>query len=236
MEYTLTFDEKVKGWTSFHSFIPDGISRVNNRLYTIKGGNVWQHNEGSTCNNYYGTQHESSVEVIFNSKSFEDSIYKTIVLESDSPWAVKVSAKDKYSTIKTTEFTKRDSRYFSYIRKNEGDSIEGRASGIGKIANVVGQFVHFNNIEFVNVGDTLRQLNGSTQEIIGTIVNITKTTAEIDSYVTTPVVGRYSYAVRPGRISGAEIRGYVMNTVLTDDSVDQNELFAVSTKTVKSHL
>jgi hypothetical protein len=35
-DYTITFSEKNKGWTSFHSWQPSLICSLNNKFFTIK--------------------------------------------------------------------------------------------------------------------------------------------------------------------------------------------------------
>jgi len=41
---TLSWDEKIKGWTSFFSFTPDQIFSIRNKMYTTKDGKLWLHN------------------------------------------------------------------------------------------------------------------------------------------------------------------------------------------------
>ena len=35
MAITITFDELNNGWTSFHSYEPDWMTRLGNRFYTF---------------------------------------------------------------------------------------------------------------------------------------------------------------------------------------------------------
>jgi hypothetical protein len=42
--YTLCFDERVDGWTSFKSFIPESGVSLNNVYYTFKNGYLYSHN------------------------------------------------------------------------------------------------------------------------------------------------------------------------------------------------
>ena len=70
---TLSWSERVKGWTSFKSFAPEQGNTLNNEYYTWKDGKMYQHHvekdtSGNTVNaNYfYGTQYYSDVTLIFN--------------------------------------------------------------------------------------------------------------------------------------------------------------------------
>ena len=235
--YTVTFDEKVKGWTSFHSYIPDAISRVNNRLFTVKDGNIWKHNE-SGVNNFYGVQYASKVETILNDASFEDSIFKTIVTESKGSWKALLKTNYTNSTIEKSEFNQRESRWFAYIRKNEDKKdLRGVTQGIGFITSITDNVITYNEIPgSINIGDELYQLNGENKELIGTIEDITGNTLLIGTYDTTPTNGLFSFSKKDNRIEGSEVRGYVMHVTLEDDSTEENELFAISSNVVKSYL
>ena len=59
MTYTLTYSEAVEGWVSFYSFIPDYMIGMNNKLYSFKGGNLYEHNKNSNRNYFYGVQYAS---------------------------------------------------------------------------------------------------------------------------------------------------------------------------------
>lgn len=239
MDYTLTFDEKVKGWTSFHSYIPDGFLRLNNRFYTVKDGQIWLHNE--TLNGYckfYGVQYSALVETIINENSQEDKNYKDLILESLFAWDVALSTNLTNSTITKAEFNQRESRWFSYIRKNESvTDLVGVVQGIGNIESVNLQDITFNEVSnSVSVGDNLYQLNGSTQELIGVILDINANVLTLDTYVNPPTPGLFSFSKKDPRIEGGEIRGNVLDVILTDDSNNANELFALSVNAVKSYL
>ena len=57
--YTVTFDEKVKGWTSFHSFYPEWMIGMNNNLFTFQNGNLYiHHSDEVNRNTYYGVNND----------------------------------------------------------------------------------------------------------------------------------------------------------------------------------
>ena len=64
--HTVSFSEKVKGWTSRMSFVAESGVSLNNEYYTFKNGEIWQHHSNNTRNNFYGTQYNSKVRLIFN--------------------------------------------------------------------------------------------------------------------------------------------------------------------------
>ena len=63
---TVSFSESVNGWTSLKSFIPENGFSVSGDYYTIKDGELYQHNENVLRNYYYGVQYQSSIKIIFN--------------------------------------------------------------------------------------------------------------------------------------------------------------------------
>ena len=64
---TVSFDEDVRGWVSFKSFIPDnGISMASD-YYTIVGSKLYKHhNQNVNRNNFYATSYNSSINVMLN--------------------------------------------------------------------------------------------------------------------------------------------------------------------------
>ena len=81
LDRTVSFSERVKGWVSFKSFIPEGGVSLNNTYYTFKKGILWEHHANETRNNFYNDQYDSSVEVLFNDapnivKSFQTLNYE----------------------------------------------------------------------------------------------------------------------------------------------------------------
>jgi len=65
---TISFAEKVKGWSSFKSFTPEQGRSMANNYYTFKGGKAWMHHAGTVPRNtfYGGDSDKSWVEVVIN--------------------------------------------------------------------------------------------------------------------------------------------------------------------------
>ena len=82
--YTISFDERVDGWTSFRSFIPQFGTSLNGLYYTFNQGLLYSHNN-PIRNKFYSTGYESSVNVIMNDAPSSVKSFKTINYEgSDS--------------------------------------------------------------------------------------------------------------------------------------------------------
>ena len=237
---TLSFDEKVKGWTSFYSYLPDWIVKLNNTFYTIKDGELWQHHTGSTTCIFYNISYEAKVTTIFNESHQIDKIYKACVLESDRAWSVDFENNLSQGSISSSEFNQKESRWFAYLRQNESSSdINRRSFGIGNITALDTLQITFSRInDSVSIGDDLYQINGGLQEELGTITAIDRSTGiiTVDALANTPIVNNFVYALKNARIEGAEIRGYYLEAELSSSGGLQNELFAVSMNLVKSYV
>lgn len=236
---TITWDEKVKGFTSFHSFIPDWMLRLNNRIFSIKNGNLWLHNvEGIGYNNFYGVQYKSSVTTIFNDEHSQDKIFKTLVLESTNSWKALLKTNYTESHIKLNEFNQRESRWFAYVRKNENESdLNAVSQGLGAVQDIDGLDVTFIEVpNIVSVGDNLWQYRAENKELIGEITDIDNNKITVDSFTNAPLFDTFCFSKKDSRIEGSELRGYYMEITLEDNTSTKNELFAVGSEVVKSYL
>tara|TARA_R110002033_G_scaffold18128_2_gene48437 strand:+ start:274 stop:999 length:726 start_codon:yes stop_codon:yes gene_type:complete len=236
---TLTFDEKVKGWTSFHSYTPDLMLRLNNSFYTVKEGNLWGHNiENGIVNNFYGTQHKSEITTYFNDESSLDKVYKTLVLEATSSWKASLKTNYTESHIKLNEFNQRESRWFAYMRKSESETdLNAVSQGLGSVKEISGLELEFVDIpQNVSVGDVLYQSVNNEILKIGTIENIEGNLLTLDALFNAAEFDEFCFSKKDPRIEGSEMRGYYLEVTLEDDTNTQNELFAISTEVVKSYL
>ena len=95
--YTVSFQENVKGWVSFKSFIPEnGISCASN-YFTFNKGRLFRHHDESELvnrNTFYGVRKESTVNFIFNQASGTIKSFEAINYEGSQ---AKVEAKNRLS-------------------------------------------------------------------------------------------------------------------------------------------
>ena len=84
--FTVSFEEEVGGWPSFKSFEQEGGLTLNNRFYTLNGGDLWEHNTGTQYNNFYNAIHESYIECVMNDSPSDVKEFKTINYEGDEGW------------------------------------------------------------------------------------------------------------------------------------------------------
>lgn len=236
---TISYSDKIKGWTSFHSFFPDQAGNLANEFFTIKNGQLYVHNDktGQFRNNFYGEQFKTKVIVPINNDVSDDKVFKNMVLEGNKAWDVSIQTNLASSTIKASEFNKIESRFFAHMRQNENqnDYHGNYAQGIGNIVSFSTNQIVFASInELVSIGDKLYQLNGAAKDLIGQISNIVGNTITVSVVVTVPTVGLYCFATKNARIEGSEVRGYYAMVTLENEDTDPVELFGIESNVVKS--
>jgi hypothetical protein len=89
---TLSFDESVKGWTSFYTYGPDFMASLGNTFYSFKNGQVWKHySESAARGTFYGYGQPSTVTFIFNPNVSMSKNFKTINYEGTEAWEAQVT-------------------------------------------------------------------------------------------------------------------------------------------------
>ena len=88
---TLGFDETTLGWTSFFSYMPDHLFSLGSNFYSITdtslAGGIYQHHSDQVNRaNFYGTDNDSRVITIFNTKPSLVKSFQTINYEGGSNW------------------------------------------------------------------------------------------------------------------------------------------------------
>lgn len=144
MAHTLTFDEKINGWTSFHSYQPEMMVNLNNDLYSFKDGQLHLHNSNDgQRNTFYGQSYNTEIEFVSNEGPSEVKIFKTIEIEGDSKdWDVTVATDIESGHVNKADFENKEGFKYSYIRRNAIDEVKTEllsVQGIGNLISVEGE-------------------------------------------------------------------------------------------------
>ena len=87
---TLSFDEGVKGWTSFFDYKPKQIFSLNNNYFTANAGKIYKHYtlapNTSDRGVFYGITYNSNVTFVFNGAPSMVKNFQTINYEGDAAW------------------------------------------------------------------------------------------------------------------------------------------------------
>ena len=107
---TLTFDEKVLGWTSFFTYNPDQLLSLENNFFSLKSGSLYKHYSSvSARGTFYGVTTKSSISFVFNPKVSMSKVFQTVNYEGDNGWQIDSFTSDQtgkdFSTNSTWVFT-----------------------------------------------------------------------------------------------------------------------------------
>jgi len=165
---TVSFSEKVNGWTSFKSFLPESGLSLNGEYYTWKNGDIWKHHSNALRNNFYNTQYESSVKFIFNDivdevKNFDtlsyegttSRIYESSVGEEDqlikNGWYTS-SINTDLESAKVVNFIDKEGKWFNNITgvsktEEDIDIKDFTSQGLGVVSDVnVGGYPNYKTL------------------------------------------------------------------------------------------
>ena len=241
---TLAFNETSKGFTSFYSFKPEIMLYSDNRLYSFKNGHLYLHDDASAdINTFYGTYYPSKINVVINQEPSEIKVFQAINIEGTGAWDVVIKAfrndsEDfSQSTLVEEDFTNKEGRWYSTIKRNEvlGDKSSKSIYGLGEVSNISGDDITIDGgimNSSICAGDeiynTSDQLVGVVESVSGMVITLTSPAANI-------VVTDYVFGKKDDKIEGSQIRGYNAILEMETDSTANRELYAVNTKVFKSY-
>ena len=178
---TVSFNEKTKGWTSFRSYIPETGLSINNKYITGVTGKLWKHHDDTAlANNFYNSQHVSTIDILFNDEPSVIKSFKSVSYEGSQ---AKVN---QFTTSVVDSVTYNDGIYDNlssykgwYVSSFSTDKQEGT---VNEFIEKEGKW--FNNIS--GVATTLSNLDTSefTVQGIGFAVTVS-TTGTSDDYTLT---------------------------------------------------
>lgn len=243
-EKTISYTPSGKGWTSFHSWIPDWMIGLNSSLYTWKGGQLYKHDSNALRNNYYGEDssiHPSTVTPIVNDNPTENKVFKTICLESNEAWEADINTDLSTGEILQSQFEKKEGEYYAYIRR-DANTIDMKSSistqGIGNANGFAGTTYTFGfPIESsVSVGDEIyRQTGANTITLVGVVQSHTPQSITMASVAGGESSSDFVVLIKNSTAESFGARGTYMAVKLTNSSDSKVELFTVSSEVFKSY-
>jgi len=158
---TVSFSEKVNGWTSFKSFLPESGVSLNSQYYTFKNGDIWKHHVNARRNTFYGNSYESSVKLVFNDMVDEVKNFDTLNYEGSTSRVYKSSGdrmirqgwyasliKTDLESAEVINFLDKENKWFNSITgiSKTADNIDTKdftSQGLG-ITSLIGTSTHPN--------------------------------------------------------------------------------------------
>ena len=240
-DYTLTYDEKVRGWTSFHSYHPDFITNMNNEMFTFKNGDLYIHNvDYGDRNTFYGVPSPTSVTVLANDAPSEVKNFKTLQLESSSKeWDVDIVTDLDVGHINAESFEDKEGFRYAYIRRDEDGTLVPdmlSVQGVGNCNDVTDETISFgvNIPSNINVGDTVYGLIDDSNIKLGTIDSKTHNSITLDELNSTLESGDFIFVAKNKIAESTGLKGYFAEIELKSYSTDPVELYAVNAEATKS--
>jgi hypothetical protein len=244
---TLTFDgespqPEMNGWTSFHSYKPEWMVSLNNKFFTFKAGELYQHHvEEYARNVYYNVFSPSKVSAIFGQSSTEIKNFKTLALYGNSTWratlkAFRDSSSDfAISTLYENDFIKKEGVRRAYIRRNEdsNDFSSKSTYGLGRVADIVGNTITFTAAlsSIVSVGDDIYK----GTDLVGKIISRTPNSVTLNNVLAVINPADFLFGKKNGRIAGGALRGYALRVDMENHNQFKAELSSISTEVFKSN-
>jgi len=244
--YTIAYDEDVKGFPTFYSFVPDYMRGMNNHFYSFSGGNLYRHNTGS-IGQYYGVNYPCSITSVLNASPTEMKVFKTLSIESDAAWSASLVSDLQTGLIDDSWFEEKEGGWFAFIRANTAPlNLRMRsANGIGSALSVTNTGGTNYNINFgfdigtiISVGDAI-YFNSSPQPLLVGAVTAVSSNGQVVSVNATagpvPSVGSFIFYVKNQQAESHGVLGYFCEFTLTNDSTSPVELFHVESSVFKSY-
>ena len=138
---TITYSERLKAWTSFHSFNPENMCSAGLDFASFREGSLYLHTDYDNPMSYYGTDYNALIDVVDNTNPDQIKIWKTTALKAvtedaeivETDFLVPIASgvtdsRGKLSTC-TTPVYKEGQLYFDFMRTGTGLTYSGYVEG-----------------------------------------------------------------------------------------------------------
>ena len=243
-DVTVAFDERVKGWTSEFTFMPDSGLSLNNKLYTFRNGEMWEHNqEFFPRNNFYGEQGETSIEFVFNQDPTVVKNFKTLAYEGVGQWPAEIETNLEEGQV--TTYVVKEGKFYNHIEGDSNkfanlDTASNAVEGIGT-ATVTGTTLTVERVPpFINVGDALYKVQApgftTAPLLFGVVSDKGDNTISFNQNSGTanptfrdpPVTGDFIMYVKDNQSEKSGIIGFYSIVTMTNNDTTQAEIFSVN--------
>ncbi len=256
MAETLTYSQDVKGWPSFYSYIPEWMAGMNNYFYSFKGGNLYRHNTNEVRNQYYGVNYSSQMTSIFNDNPTDNSLWKTMELESDQAWEIELETDIQNGYIDEAWFEKKEAVFFAFVRNPDGENGEPAltidpsqyvlrsVNGIGSNTTVAAGVITFGFPvgSVLSIGDILYTIDPGAPGVpllVGPVTAFSADRTEVSFTLSAgginPQDTWYMMGVKNAQAESHGVLGHYCKFIATNSSTTATELFVVESQMMKSY-
>lgn len=237
---TITYSDNADGWTSFWDYYPDWMIGLSNVFYSWKDGSLWKQNSNQVSRgNFYGVDFPSKVKTIFNEDSASTKMFKTLSLDSTSPWtATMLTDLDSGSINGYTEYVEKEGGWYAYIRasnatSNSNNLLSTQGVGYTTPTSLAGGTATFTFDITTRFGSNDRVYFNNV--FVGLLQTSTANTISISGGIGFPAGVGYVYIVKNSIAESFGLRGYYMEVELSVQLAGEVELFSISSSLFKSY-
>jgi len=231
---TWVYSDKDNGWLGRIKFNPEDMCRVNGKFLSFKDGKIYEHNQATGRNTFYGVEYPSQFTFNFSQLPSERKTFKTLEIEGNIAPNIILKTDLDNGYINATDFVKEEGVYRAYTRASNSsiDASLLSCQGIGNcsISGLVLSF-GFPLESFVSVGDEIRN---SSLQLVGAIQSKTSNTITLNT-VNNIVGGDFVLCSKPQSIENQGLTGYHLEVTAVFNNQEKSEIYAVGTEVVKSY-
>lgn len=231
---TWVYSDKDNGWLGRIKFNPEDMCRVNGKFLSFKDGKIYEHNQATGRNTFYGVEYPSTFTFNFSQLPSERKTYKTVEMEATDSWQLSLKTDLDEGYINASDFVKEEGVYRTYPRTSNAsiDTSQLSCQGIGNctVGGLVLSF-GFPLESFVSIGDEIRN---SALQLVGTIQSKTSNTLTLNT-VNNIVSGDFVLCSKPQSIENQGLLGYHLEVTATLTKNTKAEVYAVGSEVVKSY-
>ncbi len=231
---TWVYSDDNNGWLGRITFNPEDMCRVNSKFFSFKNGEIYEHNQSTGRNTFYGIESPSTFSFNFSQLPSERKTYKTVELEATDSWQLLLKTDIDKGFINNSDFVLQEGVHRAYARTSNDviDSAILSQQGVGN-CSVDGLILIFNfDLESeVSIGDQVRDIN---MLLVGTILGKTARTLTLDT-INNLVSGDFVVCSKSQSSESSGLLGYHMEVTATLSKNTKTEVFAVNTETSKSN-
>lgn len=129
--YTFSFNEIRNGYTSFFSYHPEWLANAQEIVYSWLNGQLYKHNNTTNYCNFYGTQNEAYIQVVFNKAVHAKKSWNSIMEIANTIWSVPSMYTNTYSYGTTKQQSSLGEAEFVLLEGNPSAAIKRDANSSG---------------------------------------------------------------------------------------------------------
>lgn len=122
--------EGAEGFFGFSDLQSDEFLNLNNDFFAMNAGSLAKTSYSGNRSKYFGTSYSSTASISHAEQPSREKIYRSLIIEGDSPWKAEVSNPEGQATdIETDEYEKIDDLHYGEIRcdvNTHSDLLDGK--------------------------------------------------------------------------------------------------------------